>query len=144
MPIPRPIPITPVGLANNRFRQQALLGNPGHHRIMATVGIHALGAEAVQEILHAVLSFKEEDFRESFDPWGDRDMIVIEIDGQKIFAKIDTYDPSMEFMSPDPADDLVTIRVLTVMLPFINTSNSLPHFTNFIFLAAKMALRLTL
>ena len=117
MPIPRPIPITPVGLANNRFRQQALLGNPGHHRIMATVGIHALGAEAVQEILHAVLSFKEEDFRESFDPWGDRDMIVIEIDGQKIFGKIDTYDPSMEFMSPDPADDLVTVRVLTVMLP---------------------------
>jgi hypothetical protein len=32
--------------------------------------VKALGEQAVQEILHAVLSFKEEDFRESFDPWG--------------------------------------------------------------------------
>jgi len=117
MPNPHPIPITSVGLANNRFRQQALLGNPSHHRILATAGIYALGPVAVQGILHAVLSFKEEDFRESFDPWGDRDLVVVEINGKKVFGKIDTYDPSMEFMSPDPADDLVTIRVLTVMLP---------------------------
>lgn len=116
MPSPRPVPITPVGQANNRFRDQALHGNPGHHRILATTGIEALGADAVQEILHAVLAFKEEDFRESFEPWGDRDFISLEHQEQKIYAKIDTYDPSLEFMSPDPADDLVTVRVLTVML----------------------------
>lgn len=112
-----PVPITATGIANNRFRQQVLLGNPGHHRVLATTGINALGPEAVQEILHAVLSFKEEDFRESFDPWGDRDLVVVEIGAQKIFGKIDTFDPLLEFMSPDPADDLVTVRVLTVMLP---------------------------
>jgi len=111
-----PVPITDVGRANNRFRAQVLRGKPGHHRILATSRIYALDPEVVQGILHAVLSFKEEDFRESFDPWGDRDMVVVEFNGQKIFGKIDTYDPSMEFMSPDPGDDLVTIRVLTVML----------------------------
>ena len=118
MPHSKPVPITLTGAANNRFRQQALLGNPGHHRILATVGIQALGPEAVEGILHAVLSFKEEDFRESFDPWGDRDMVVVEFNGQKIFGKIDVYDPSLEFMSPDPADDMVTVRVLTVMFDF--------------------------
>ena len=112
-----PVPITPTGAANNRFRAQALQGNPGHHRILATSGIQALGPQAVQEILYAVLSFKEEEFRESFDPWGDRDIIVVEHQGRRIWGKIDTYDPLCEFMSPDPADDLVTVRVLTVMLP---------------------------
>lgn len=116
MPSPRPVQITPVGQANNRFREQALRGNPGHHRILATTGIRALGPDAVQELLHKVLSFKEEDFRESFEPWGDRDFLSLEHHGQKIYGKIDTFDPSLEFMSPDPADDLVTIRVLTIML----------------------------
>ena len=100
MPKPRPGPITPIGQANNRFREQALLGHPGHHRILATLGIQALGSDAVQEILHAILSFQDEQFRESFDPWGDRDFIVVEHHDQKIYAKIDTYDPSLEFLSP--------------------------------------------
>jgi hypothetical protein len=116
MPNPRPVPITPIGQANNRFREQVLRGYLGHHRIMATRGILALGADAVQKILHAVLSFSEEQFRESFEPWGDRDFIVLDYLGQKIYGKIDTFDPSLEFMSPDPADDLVTVRVLTIML----------------------------
>ena len=117
MPQSHPVPITPTGATNNRFRQQVLQGNPGHHRVLATQGISALGPQAVQEILFAVLSFRDEDFRESFEPWGDRDMIVVEHHGQKIWGKIDTYDPSGEFMSPDPGDDAVTVRVLTVMLP---------------------------
>jgi len=111
------IEITNVGCANNRFRADALLGNPGHHRILASAGVNAMGPEAVQGILLLVLSFKDKDFRESFDPWGDRDFISVEYCGQTFFAKIATYDPSMEFMSPDPVDDLVTVRVLTVMLP---------------------------
>jgi len=118
MPNSKPVPVTPTGTANNRFRAQALLGNPGHHRILATTGINALRPDAVQEILHAVLSFKDDDFLESMDPWGDRDLIVVEFKGQKVFGKIDTFDPLLEFMSPDPADDKVTVRVLTVMFDF--------------------------
>jgi len=117
MPDHKPVPITSVGLANNRFREQVLCGNPGRHRILATAGVQALGPGAVQEVLYLVLGFKDEDFRESFEPYGDRDFISLAFRGIKIWAKIDTYDPSMEFPSPDPADDKVTVRVLTVMLP---------------------------
>lgn len=114
---PHPVPITPVGEANNRFRSEVLQGRPGHHRILSTQGVQALGPQAVQEILYLVLSFREKDFREDFEPHGDRDFIVVYHQGQRVWAKIDNYDLLMEWMSPDPADDAVTVRVLTVLLP---------------------------
>lgn len=113
----RPVPITPVGEANNKFRAEVLQGRPGHHRILSTQGVQALGSLAVQEILHQVLVFPDESFRESFDPYGDRDFIVVHYQGLKVWAKIDAYDPTMRWMSENPADDGVTIRVLTLMLP---------------------------
>ena len=112
-----PVALTPVGETNNRFRSEVLEGRPGHHRILSTQGIQALGPAAVQEILYLVLSFKEEDFRESFDPHGDRDFIVVHHQGKKVWAKVDTYDTTLEWMSPDPTDDAVTVRVLTLMMP---------------------------
>ena len=36
--------------------------------------------------------------------------------GKTIFWKIDCYDRDLKFGSPDPADENVTTRVLTVML----------------------------
>ena len=117
MPQSRPVPISDLGRANNRFREQVLQGRPGHHRILSTQGIQALGQVAVQEILYLVLSFKEEDFREEFEPHGDRDFISAIYKGMKVWAKIDTYDTTLEWMSPDPADDAVTVRVLTILLP---------------------------
>lgn len=113
----QPVAITPTGEANNRFRAEVLLGRPGHHRILSTLGIQALGPAVVQEILHQVLVFPDQSFRESFDPYGDRDFIVVHSQGQKVWAKIDTYDLSMKWMSENPADDEVTVRVLTLMLP---------------------------
>lgn len=113
----RPVPITPVGEVNNRFRAEILQSRPGHHRILSTQGVQTLGPAAVQEILHQVLVFPDESFRESHDPYGDRDFICIINKGIKVWAKIDTYDPAMEWMSEDPADDEVTVRVLTLMLP---------------------------
>jgi hypothetical protein len=117
MPISRPVKITDVGIANNQFREQVLGGNLGHHKVMATIGINALGTEAVQELLHLVLNFSDSSFRESFEPYGDRDFIVLTYKGIKIWAKIDTYDLNIEFMSENPADDNLTVRVLTLMLP---------------------------
>lgn len=114
---PHPVPITPVGEANNRFRSEVLKGRPGHHRILSTQGIQALGPAAVQEILYLVLTFKEEDFREEFEPHGDRDFISAIYKGMKVWAKIDVYDLNLAFLSPDPADDEVTVRVLTLLLP---------------------------
>lgn len=113
----KPVPITAVGEANNRFRQDMLLGNHVHHQLVCTRGISDLGPAVAQEILDLMLRFPDEDFRESFEPWGDRDFIVVQCQGLKVWGKIDCYDLSMEYLSPEPVDDAVTVRVLTLMLP---------------------------
>lgn len=119
MPEPRPgqSRITTLGMVNNRFRAELLRRVQGHHRILATQGVHSMGIQAVEDILNLVLAFKEEDFRSDFEPWGDRDFIVVENQGQKIWAKIDAYDLDQSHSSPNPLDDAVTVRVLTLMLP---------------------------
>jgi hypothetical protein len=38
------------------------------------------------------------------------------LEGEKLFWKIKYFDRSIQFASPDPADETLTIRVLTVML----------------------------
>jgi hypothetical protein len=112
-----PVPITPTGTANNRLRHRVLLGRPGQHRILTTQGIQELGPSAVQEVLHQILAFRDEDFRVRFEPYGDRDFIVIQFQGKKIWAKIDHYDLTMKGLSPDPTDDAVTVRAMTLMRP---------------------------
>lgn len=78
-----------------------------------TRGIIAFGNK-VPNILHAIAEF--DDFTEDNDPHGEHDFGVIQFSGQKVFWKIDYYDSSMEYGSPDPADAGVTSRVLTIML----------------------------
>jgi hypothetical protein len=38
------------------------------------------------------------------------------IDGERVMFKVDAYDKNHEYGSPDPADPLVTARVLTILL----------------------------
>lgn len=56
---------------------------------------------------------------------GEHDMgaLDVEIDGpgfgtttERIFFKLDYYDPTLSFLSDDPADPSKTVRVLTIML----------------------------
>ena len=47
------------------------------------------------------------------DPYGEHDFDAFELDGRKLFWKIDIYDADERYGSPDPA---VTSRVLTIML----------------------------
>lgn len=46
----------------------------------------------------------------------ERDMAWFEIDDHKLMLKIDYFDESMDFGSPDPADASITVRVVTIML----------------------------
>jgi len=94
---------------NDAFRQSLIGG-----RFMITEGVHALGAAASAVILDEVRKFSG--FSEDNDPYGEHDFGAVEVRGQRIFWKIDYYDLTLTFGSPNPADSAATTRVLTVML----------------------------
>lgn len=83
-------------------------------RVLITTGVAALGPEGVERVLRAVRTF--DDFDGDNDPYGEHDFGALEVDGVRVFWKIDYFDRSLEFGSPDPVDPSVTTRVLTVML----------------------------
>lgn len=83
-------------------------------QVMVTAGIDELGEATVARILGAVAAFT--DFNEDNDPHKERDCARLTIDGRSIIWKIDYFDRSLNFHSPDSADPAVTARVLTVML----------------------------
>ena len=56
------------------------------------------------------------DFCHANDPHEEHDFGSFEADGQTIFFKIDYYDKSLTYHSPDAADRSVTERVITIML----------------------------
>lgn len=79
-----------------------------------TPGIAALGAEAVARIVKTVEVY--DDFCHANDPNEEHDFGAFDVDGQRIFFKIDHYDENLSFHSPDPADPSVTKRVITRLL----------------------------
>jgi hypothetical protein len=82
--------------------------------ILMTDGIAGLGREGVEKVFDAVRRVNRVD--EGNDPHAEHDFGGLEIDGRSVFWKIDHYDRSRQAGSPDPADEKVTVRVLTVML----------------------------
>lgn len=82
--------------------------------ICVTVGIEALGAERLEDVLAAVRSF--DNFNAHNDPYDEHDLGVLKIAGERVMWKIDYYDRERRFASPDAADPTVTTRVLTIML----------------------------
>jgi hypothetical protein len=55
-------------------------------------------------------------FHRSNDPHEEHDFGAFEVDGEKLFFKIDYYDQDLKCHSPDPSDPKVTRRVITLML----------------------------
>lgn len=52
------------------------------------------------------------------DPWHEADFCTLDIDGEKVFAKLDCYDKhDQNFGSEDPADPAKTLRIGTLMMP---------------------------
>lgn len=90
-----------------------------HHRrnipitpAVMTSGVQALGGEMVRRIVAAVRAFDR--FTEDNDPWGEHDFGSIEIDGERIFWKIDYYGDSDYSTGAEP--DGPVYRMLTIML----------------------------
>jgi hypothetical protein len=83
-------------------------------RAVITVGVAALGSEAVARIVKTVEVF--DDFSHANDPHQEHDFGTFEADGNTIFFKIDYYDKTLMQHSPDAADPSITERVITIML----------------------------
>lgn len=94
---------------NDELRQHLYSGGA-----VMTPGIAALGEAAVNRLVNAIASFN--DFSAANDPHGEHDFGAFEFEGHSIIFKIDYYAKDLEFHSPDPADALVTERVITIML----------------------------
>jgi hypothetical protein len=94
---------------NDDLRQYLLGG-----LAVMTPGIAALGQQSVERIVKTIAVY--DDFCHANDPHEEHDFGSFEADGQKIFFKIDYYDKTRTYHSPDPSDPDVTERVITIML----------------------------
>jgi hypothetical protein len=94
---------------NDELRQNLSAGTA-----LITAGVAALGAEVVARIVKTIAVY--DDFCHANDPYEEHDFGSFEIDGHKLFFKIDYFDKSRCYHSPDASDPLVTERVITIML----------------------------
>jgi predicted DNA-binding protein (UPF0251 family) len=93
---------------NDALRTQKLGGC-----FVITAGIAALGPSTVNRLIKAVGEF--DSFTPDNDPHGEHDCAVMTVDEIKIIWKIDYYDLSRRYRSPNAADISVTSRILTIM-----------------------------
>lgn len=95
---------------NDRFRTTG----QGNGSMVVTQGVQAMGLPFIRQALDAVRTFDA--FTKDNDPWREHDFGVVEIEGEKVFWKIDYYDLTLTMGSQNPANEAVTKRILTIML----------------------------
>ena len=93
---------------NDEVRKHLLGGGA-----VITPGIAALGQEAVERLVKTIAVF--DDFCHANDPHEEHDFGSFRFDGIDVIFKIDYYDKSLNYHSPNPADPSVTERVITIM-----------------------------
>jgi Protein of unknown function (DUF3768) len=99
---------TKVRELNDAFRTSFMGG-----QIMLTNGVTSLPTKTSAAVIDGVKTFQT--FTKGNDPNAEHDFGSITIGDETFFWKIDYYDLSLEFGSPDPSDPTVTTRVLTIM-----------------------------
>lgn len=95
---------------NDRFRKEGW----GQGTILITHGVSAHGPAFVAAALASVRAFDA--FTKDNDPYGEHDFGSFNLEGERLFFKIDAYDLALEGASPNAADPAQTRRVLTLML----------------------------
>ena len=89
-------------------------GERGQATVVVTSGVQSCGEAFVRKAAAAVVAF--DDFTADNDLHGEHDFGAIDIEGRKLFWKIDPFDLKLERHSPDAANPVLTHRVLTIML----------------------------
>jgi hypothetical protein len=102
-----------IAALNDAFRLSPGI-DPGGGRILFTAGVSNLGVAFSHLALARVRAFDK--FNADNDPYGEHDFGSFELNGHKLFWKIDYYDKALEYGSENPADPEQTTRVLTIML----------------------------
>ncbi|TNC80819.1 MAG: hypothetical protein C9356_11895 [Oleiphilus sp.] len=87
-------------------------------QFVVTPGIMDLGPLDCIACIDAMRAF--DDFSEKRDPWGEHDGAIFPVrlstgETKQVMFKIDYFDPSMTYLSENPANSTVTRRVLTLM-----------------------------
>ena len=98
-----------IRMLNDELRQNLSAGTA-----LITVGVAALGADAVARIVKTIAVY--DDFCHANDPYEEHDFGSFEAYGHTLFFKIDYFDSTLTVHSPDPSDPAVTNRVITIML----------------------------
>jgi hypothetical protein len=94
---------------NDLFRSTFIGG-----KVFITQGVNALGDVFESECVEKVQTHR--DFAEGNDPHGEHDFGAFDVQGRRVFWKIDYYDLSLAWGAENPADAYQTTRVLTIML----------------------------
>ena len=111
------IPMGQVKVDRIRALNDALRKDPyhgAHGRTVMTAGVHALGPDFVIKALAAIAAF--DNFSADNDPYGEGDFGKLEVDGHRLYFKIDYFDADCVYGSEDPTDPGKTTRVMTLML----------------------------
>jgi hypothetical protein len=99
---------------NDALRHGESNGTCNNATVVMTAGLQSKGEDTLASIFKAVACFDL--FTEDNDPHGEHDFGAIDVEGDKIYWKIDYFDLEMQAHSPDKANEALTHRVLTVML----------------------------
>jgi hypothetical protein len=97
-----------VRMLNDELRKKLLGGGA-----FITAGIAELGPEAVERLIKTIAVF--DDFCHANDPHEEHDFGSFRFDEVDVLFKIDYYDKTFSFHSPNPADPSITERIITIM-----------------------------
>ena len=103
--------LSKIAKLNDDLRQN--LFTPGLNRVFVSATVSSLPYLERALLLDKVQKFN--DFNPDNDPYSEHDFGRIEHNGINYFWKIDYYNETMDAGSDNPADENITIRVLTIM-----------------------------
>ena len=103
-----------IAALNDALRRDPGTGEYG--RIVMTHGVSELGVPFTMQALAKLKAFDA--FTKDNDPYSEHDFGSFELEGQKLFWKIDYFEKGTDYRvgTETPDDRVTTDRVLTVML----------------------------